>query len=191
MPKFESRTRFLPPARLSRTEFKAIEEAIGPEFPGSREWNFWSGHTNITNTSLEEILDEVKDIRHLTDFEFAVKSPDADITLSAGSEGCILEYECSQALLGTISAKVRTIEGIFRDNRRRTAYIPRPITSLPLVKHIAAGPSFQVGAPGFQLTLDWNVIWQNVVTNWLSHFGTALISVVLGIILGWILRAVF
>jgi hypothetical protein len=189
MPKFDSRTRNLPPARLGPAEFKAIEQALGPDFASSARWNFWSGHTNISAENLDQLLDEASDVRGISDFEFDAQLPEASITLSAGGDGCVLEYEASHTLLAQTQARARDIEGLFRENKRRGAIIPRPFASLPLAKKVWLSPSIKVGPPS-RLRLDWNSIIQTAITNWLSHAGTAVISFALGAAFGWLVRAI-
>lgn len=185
MSKLAFHRRILPAVRLSVDELKAIEQALGVEFSESTEWNFWASHTAVSNKDLDAALEEAQDVRGLTDFEIIADSPDASITISGGTDGCFLEYQHSYALRANVTAKARAIEGIFRGSRRRTAYVPSPVTALPVIKGACRSPAIKIGAPGFRLEIEWSKVAQTVITNWLSHLGTALIAFGIGLAVGW------
>jgi hypothetical protein len=187
MPKFEHRTRYLPPANLSAAEFKAIEDALGNEFNGVTQWTFWSGNTTISDMSLDDLLDELKEVAGLSDFEINGDIGDASLTITAGEDGCILEFDTSHALSGKMAARARAIEGIFRDNKRRSAYIPRPVASIPGIKKLALSPAIHVGKRRFRLQIAWDEVATKVITNWLSYIGTAGLSFLLGVAVGRVL----
>src|SRR5437870_474417 len=180
MTKFEHRQRILPPARLTSTELRAIQDALGADFKDATEWTFWSGHTEISEKSLDVLLDELKDIKGLSDFEMSADIPDARVYISAGADGCLLEYASSHALEGQIATKARAIEGIFRDNKRRTAYIPRPLVSLPGIKRLALSPAIKVGQARMDIHIEWNQVATKLIADWLSYVGTAAVSFALG-----------
>lgn len=181
MPKYEHRTRILPPARLSAADFKAIEQSLGAEFSSSTTWSFWDHQSlNITNKSLDDLLDEVSDVVGLTDFEIDAESPDASITISAGEAGCILEYDTSHALGVEIAAKARAIEGIFRDRKRFTAYLPNFPSAF-------RRPAIELGLPRRGINVSRDEIIQGILTRWLSALLTAPITFGIGVLVGLLL----
>jgi hypothetical protein len=186
MAKLGFHRRILPAVNLTEFELSAIEQALTPEFADATQWNMWAPHVAVTCSNVEELLTDAKDVRHLTDFEIIADIPDASITVAGGEAGCFLEYQHSAALAVVITAKARGIEGIFHESRRRSAHIPSPITALPGIRRLTRSPCIKVGAPGFQLEIDWSKMAQAVITNWLSHLGTGIIAFALGLLIGWL-----
>lgn len=157
-----------------------------PEFDGSIEWTLWIGQRSISNASVAALLDEVAEMRGFSDFEIAAEIDDASITVNGGPDGTAMEYEHSHALTAMITGKARQIEGIFRDSKRRSAIVPRPITAIPVIKGLCRPPKIKVGAPGFKLEIDWSKLVQTVLTNWLSHLGVGALSFGAGLVIGWL-----
>jgi hypothetical protein len=183
LPKYAFKRIALVPPVVTAEELRAIETALGVEFANHIQWNFWSSDTNVNAEDVSVLLEDASTVRGLSDFEIVADNGDSTITLSGGATGCWAEYEARPDLEHPTRIKVRAIEGVFRDRRRRTGFLPRPLCAAPGLNKLALSPAIKIGKPGFQLRPDWNEIFNKSAINIVSYAATFGV----GLLIGWLL----
>lgn len=188
MPHFKFKRRALDAPRITATGLAAVEHALGTDFAFKTQWNFWSSDTNVNAPDLATLLEDAKSVKGLSDFEIVADASECSITVSGGATGCYVEYEAAPQLEMQVVEKVHAIEGVFRQNRRRTAYLPRPLCAAPGVNKLLLSPAIKIGAPGsVQIKPDWNDIFNKSAVNIISYAATLLIGFGFGLVAGFIL----
>jgi len=182
MPEYERDIRRLPPARLSPNDFRQIETALGPEYTpaqgGKISWDFFRSKRNNSSDSLTELLAEVENKPRVYDFRIVAEDEKTLMRISGDDDGCWIEYESSEDRVGDTLQKVRQIEGIFREHKRITNYLPN-------FAAVFRRPALDVGQPAFTVHLSRDDIIQGIITRWLSNMLTGSTGFLAGLILGW------
>jgi hypothetical protein len=175
-------SRRLPPARLSPIEFHEIDSILGDEYKNedaSLSWDFYRRDRSNSSENLEEVLREVEDKKGIHYFEVVAEDAQTRITISAGDDGCQIDYEAPEAHLGKVLGKVRAIEAIFREHRRWTAHLPNWPAAL-------RRPALNVGQPAFTIRLSRDEIIQGVLTRWLAMVFGLPVAFGFGVFTGWL-----
>lgn len=169
------------PLACRPTSSERFDSILGHEYRGedaSLSWDFYRRERSNSSEELEQVLGEVQDKRGIRHFEVVAEDEETRITLTGGDDGCRIDYEASERRLGDTLRKVRAIEGVFREHRRWTTYLPNWPAAL-------RRPAIAVGQPTFTLRLSRDEIIQGVITRWISSLLTGMTSFGLGLVIGW------